>query len=88
MKAIMVTDMPENCTKCDYLAENYDGDNICAIEFENKNYEKIENIYKKPEWCPFKKLPEKHNENSRVVGEEWAVFNKGWNACLDDILGQ
>lgn len=86
MKAIMIVDMPENCAKCDYLAENYDGDNICALKSEDEHYKIIENVDRKPDWCPLRELPEAKSEEfgQTIVNSARA---EGWNACLREITG-
>ena len=81
-KVILVMDKPEGCLGCPMCNDNDD----CVLQDEDENYAA-------DTWddlminCPLRKLPEKHNVDAGTVGEEWAVFNKGWNACIDKILG-
>ena len=59
MKAMLVTDMPENCAQCslemdveDTQGNHWEG-NICrACGLRN------ENMNKKPDWCPLEQIPE------------------------------
>lgn len=82
MKAILVMDMPDNCGAC--KLSSGDGFHLMC-PFTSRGIEAY--IKTRYEGCPLRKLPEKHDEDGRQVGEEWSVFNKGWNACLDNILG-
>lgn len=94
MKAILVLDeMPKNCLKCPI------GKNIsipletciqcplgkCAIDAETET---------RPDWCPLKPIPQKKEEKqycgNGVFGINTAMqarFNQGYNACIDEILG-
>lgn len=71
MKAILVMDMPECCYDCPITV--CDADNMSTSSRSAD--------------CHLRELPEKHITDARQVGEEWAVFNRGWNRCLDYILG-
>ena len=50
--------------------------------------------YEKPDWCPLRELPEKKEEvellecegSMEMVWEFPSLKNKGFNACLDEIL--
>lgn len=50
--------------------------------------------YHKPDWCPLRELPEKKEEVELLECEDpietvWefpSLKNKGFNACLDEIL--
>lgn len=86
IKAALIIDIPRCCSDCILGYENE-----YAIEFEcfaepHKHLEEPD--CKRPDWCPLRELPEKHNIDATQVGEEWAVFNKGWNACIDEIMKQ
>lgn len=89
-KAVLVMDMPEQvCQKCTlcYETENDDKYMCCAVG-------KLLPDGEKPDWCPLRELPEKKEEfelrkcKGSVKGT-WKVpliENKGFNACLDEIL--
>lgn len=89
-KAVLVMDMPEQvCQKCIlcYETENDDEYLCCATG-------KLLPGGEKPDWCPLRELPEKKEEfelrecKGSVKGT-WKVpliENKGFNACLDEIL--
>lgn len=72
-KAILVLDMPENCFNC----KLQDWAN-CRIV---KGCHAGEN---RPDWCPLKEVPERaYHENYCDGGR----YDKGYNDCLDEILG-
>ncbi len=92
-KAVLIMDMPESCIGCNFChISSEDNESSC------KAYEVARTIdsdtYKKPNWCPLRELPEKKEEielrecKGSVEGT-WNVpliENKGFNACLDEIL--
>jgi hypothetical protein len=78
-KAVLVMDMPEQvCQKCTlcYETENDDEYLCCAVG-------KLLPDGEKPDWCPLWELPEKANHPDYCDNGR---FDKGWNACLDEIL--
>lgn len=91
-KSILVIDTPENCGRCPFCK----GLNACKI-MKFLNGDKITTIYTvdkqifdgtKPDWCPFKDMPEKKGS----VGGPLPQYDTdmhyeiGWNDCLDHIL--
>ena len=88
MKAILVIDMPKNCDWC--LFNNKitcvagAGDVRMNIVYGNKS-----------PMCPLKEMPIKKMTESLVYanGEVYmrqncfTEYDKGWNACIDEILG-
>ena len=89
-KAVLVMDMPEQvCQKCTlcYETENDDEYLCCATG-------KLLPDGAKPDWCPLRELPEKKEEfellecegSMEKVWEFPSLKNKGFNACLDEIL--
>ena len=94
-KAVLVMDMPGSCFQCRFL--HIDTEHVEVIEscgaLEVGRQLDTES-YDKPEWCPLRELPEKKEEielrecKGSVEGT-WNVpliENKGFNACLDEIL--
>lgn len=89
-KAVLIMDMPEQvCQKCTlcYETENDDEYLCCATG-------KLLPDGEKPDWCPLRELPKKKEEfelrkcKGSVKGT-WkvpSIENKGFNACLDEIL--
>ena len=79
-KAVLIMDMPECCVDCccGYF-ERYTKELnlVCGATGEDAN-----NVVK-PDWCPLRELPEKANHPDYCDNGR---FDKGWNACLDEIL--
>lgn len=96
-------DMPSSCSKCDFQAMNVRDNPICILciescveKFKTKDeYKRINtDLRTKPDWCPLKPMPSKKQEkqycSSGVFGINTAMqtrFNHGYNACIDEILG-
>lgn len=77
-KAVLVMDMPEDCTMCKFWNSKDDECYATGVEELSLNSEEA-----KPDWCPLRELPERsdhpeHCDNGR--------FDAGWNGCLDEIL--
>ena len=81
-KAILVIDMPKNCSECDLHVFYQEcatcmPDRWCVV---GKDIEEEHLISKeRPEWCPLRPVPSRYNP--------WHDFDGGWNACIDRILG-
>lgn len=76
-KAILVMDMPKNCTDCPLR----DYEDNCKGQSEEKNnnagtWEELR------ESCPLRELPQKKKHTLYSIG----AYNTGYNACIDDIL--
>ena len=77
MKAILVIDMPNNCEECKIIYLQGHGESICdSVDWS-----------KRPSWCPLRPLPQKRKTSVDTDLFEQGV-NYGWNACLDEILGE
>lgn len=94
MKAILVVDIAKCCEECRLINNHYDNEygwrTYCGADYhiireKNKRY-----------FCPFKPLPQKNKydvekyptvdyENNVTLGH---YLNNGWNACIDEILGE
>lgn len=81
-KAILVLDMPENCSNCPCLD---DCDNCLAV---GTSYTDVDVLKEKPEWCPLKPLPEKMQVCGRYPQPDGVTpsYKFGFNACIDVIL--
>ncbi len=81
-KAILIMDdMPECCADCycGYFERDTKELNlVCGATGEDANNAG------KPDWCPLRELPEKANHPDYCDNGR---FDKGWNACLDEITG-
>lgn len=90
-KAVLVMDMPECCADC-YCGHFERGTKelnlVCGATGEDAN-----NVGK-PDWCPLRELPEKKEEfelrkckgSMKGTWKVPLIENKGFNACLDEIL--
>ena len=87
MKAILVIDMPENCFKC----KLQDWANCRIVKGCHTGDTR-------PDWCPLKPMPEKKKErygmNRQTSTGHWETYGEetdsvatGYNACIDEILG-
>ena len=84
-KAVLVMDMPDDCTMCKFW--NTDDDECYATGSEELSLGGCEKT--KPDWCPLRELPEKKDRNSpeRVeYGNFGTGYIAGFNDCLDKIL--
>ena len=74
-KAILVMDIPANCSECD----------ICSSEgYCMKTYKFCHDRYTtKQKWCPLKPMPKK-----LILDHEQDQLAIGWNACIDKIIGE
>ena len=86
-KAILVIDRPESCNKCHLRKYEYDfgGTNFyCSITAKTVGSEI-------PMSCPLKPIPKKKEiTESMVLNQHYqnlVNYHGGWNACLDEILG-
>ena len=82
MKAILVIDMPEDCYGCPCY-QGMSGDSFCGVS----NEDTMINTDTKPNWCPLKLMPQKKEiEWSDSFGKH--NYKKGFNECIDEILGE
>ena len=77
-KAILVINMPDKCSACPCF--EFGMDNYCYITGET-NYSYYN---KKPDDCPLKPVPEKKLIWSDDESCDW---ERGFNDCIDEILG-
>lgn len=88
-KAILVIDMPESCAKCP-LFHGYYTDMSCGANNYGIDYPYPESF--RQEWCPLKPAPEKYNieeEKKKPHDRDYTwEYEDGYNACIDEILGE
>ena len=83
-KAVLIMDLPETCKDCSCKYPSYKDYALYDCAITGKTVPIDGGRYgEKPYWCPLRELPEKakhpdYCDNGR--------FDKGWNACLDEIL--
>lgn len=85
-KAVLIVDMPEDCTMCKFW--NTDDDECYATGSEELSLGDCEKT--KPDWCPLRELPEKKETFTTLEchsnGQLTEGMKAGRNACLDNIL--
>ena len=85
-KAILVMDMPESCDMCDFADDTQPpryGERTLYCNAPGIGDDVTDYIACRPDWCPLRELPEKANHPDYCDNGR---FDKGWNACLDEIL--
>lgn len=83
-KAVLVMDMPETCKDCSCKYPSYKDYALYDCAITGKTIPIDGGRYgEKPNWCPLRELPEKANHPDYCDNGR---FDKGWNACLDEIL--
>lgn len=79
-KAILVMDMPDSCDVCAFT-DMVNSKIFCGAPGGGELADDY--IACRPDWCPLHEMPERakhpdYCDNGR--------YDKGWNACLDEIL--
>lgn len=90
-KSILVIDTPESCNECQFSAEKLCENGRCTL---NKDCSNLIPKNGKPDWCLLRDLSEKKSPKKfcnvvngrKVWGFHMSGFNKGFNACIDEIL--
>lgn len=83
MKAILVIDMPKNCYECKLRKQELFGGYFCGLNevLGKKNH--IDCLVERLNNCLLKELPQKQKPFDEFNTE----YERGFNACLDEILG-
>ena len=79
MKALIVIDMPKVCGEC---RASFCGDVWYCYAGEYRRPLFTENIQEKPSWRPLRPMPE------QMSWGHTADYIDGYNACLEEILGE
>lgn len=96
-KAVLVMDMPESCDMCDFVDDKQPpryGEKTLYCGIPGMGEDVTDYIACRPEFCPLRKLPEKKEEfelrkckgSAKGTWKVPLIENKGFNACLDEIL--
>lgn len=82
-KAILVLDeMPRYCEACPFCYDKYHEGSWCDLLNEPvPQWERFE-------YCPIKELPEKQVRDYPEYDRYITGYDDGWDACLDEILGE
>lgn len=88
-KAILVMDMPSSCDMCEMI-EMVNGKMYCGVKGCGQCTEDY--IVCKPDWCPLNPVPEKAEVSDcdeLCDTDDWydSGYADGYNACIDEILG-
>ena len=88
MKAILITDMPIQCTDCKFSEPGASPTSSwrCTIENKQMDWNWNENWGEKPNWCPLKPVPEKAETPFGISNSYSGGVIEGWNFCIDEIL--
>lgn len=78
-KAILVFNMPDRCWDCPIHA-SYAESAFSSREFWCTVKGEDVNPKTKPDWCPLKEAPEEYKDN-------WMAWERGYNTCLHEIIG-
>ncbi len=87
-KAILIMDMPESCSKCQFL---YEFNGIKKCQLMNVLYNGASKVsqskftIERHHKCPLQDLPERKEENKYHNGTEKGYVS-GYNSCIDEIL--
>lgn len=90
-KGIIVVNIPEKCEYCPCYVEGYVngssyGDS-CKFTGERLSNYTLSN-YMNEKHCPFKLLPEKQVRDYPEYDRYITGYDDGWDACIDEILGE
>lgn len=83
-KVILVIDNSDECRNCPCFNGFYFG-GYCGVINKEIEYDYDNCVYTKPDWCPLKEAPEYQFE---WYDDERSDWERGYNNCLDDILGK
>lgn len=88
MKAILVMDMPSSCLECPIGKDMSIPIETC-IKCPFGKCVIDEETRTRPNWCPLKPEPQKQPTEMKTINDDInkLVFNEGYNACIDEILG-
>lgn len=86
-KSILVIDTPDSCTECPLKSQLYDIQYICSGNHRRITIPASKN---KPDWCPLQDIPSKKSVRDFNISHsdfEQRGYQQGWNACIDEMLG-
>ena len=94
-KVILVMDDPMFCFNCPLARERpFRGGYVCGIGHPGEYsfvwvYDAVDMESEiKPDWCPLKPVPEKYNMDATYDRDYDMEYEYGYNACIDEILGE
>ena len=92
MKVIAILDMiemPTVCKECRFREGELKGDDLVWLCHLNDEYVELDT---KSDYCPLRPLPNRWIPQVNGLSIEQQIrnidFASGWNACLDEIVGE
>lgn len=85
-KAILVVEMPNSCSECPLFCAHYSDMHCKGLNNRGINYPYPDNF--RQEWCPLREFPKRDDNDGLYQLEYTQGYMSGWNACLDEILGE
>lgn len=80
---LVIKYMPDMCLNCPLSDYSNQGRPFCKA----KNLH-LDSFMYKPDWCPLRELPEKQVRDYPEYDRYITGWDDGWDACLDEILGE
>ena len=85
MKAILVLEMPSKCRDCPFYYQTHDENDDYVSKCEVLNDMTIDGFIDKYSGCPLKPIPSKRSTEYNPARNPY--ITDGYNACIDEILG-
>ena len=85
---LTLEEMPISCVECPCRAKNIKDEDICHCFYGDYTLNFGDLMYRRPSWCPLKELPEKQVRDYPEYDRYVTGWDDGWDACLDEILGE
>ena len=90
-KAILILEKPNSCSECPLFCGHYSDMSCGGLNNRGINYPYPKDF--RQDWCPLKELPEKQDlDISKITDRDYlqyaGEYESGWNACLNEILGE
>ena len=82
MKSILVIETPKNCLDCQLMVDGW-----CYAVKADRTQDAI-SAKDRTCWCPLRPLPNRKEDLHYPCNEYLQAINEGWNACIDEILGE
>ena len=92
-KSVLIMNTPSNCDDCMFHYNTYD-ENDCFVDkcmvLKDNHYNDmtIDGYTRKYDGCPLKELPNKQVRDYPEYDRYITGWDDGWDACLDEILGE
>lgn len=85
-KGYILVDVPDKCSQCNFWFAKA----TAPVEYRcMAKQRQLENLTEKPDWCPIRELPEKKEPMqfpiSPLLPWQYTEYDKGWNACLEQM---